>query len=113
MAQKKLGFRNTELRNAVLTLIDSGRASDFQSAFAIVMHDRDIFHSRPGQKETYNVYFRRTQPMVMTVLKARQLPRPTVTCQPKRQVPVAQTKPRYEFRDLFIAGKLSRFTPDP
>ncbi len=90
----------------MLALLDSGQAADFRNAFAIVMHERGIFHGHPGHRETYNVYFRKIRPLVTTALNARRLPKRKV-----RQVP--EGEPRRELYNLFRTGKLSGFTPDP
>ncbi len=113
MAQKKLTFGNTELQNAVLALLDSGQAADFRSAFAIVMHERGIFHGCLNQKATYNVYFRRIRPLVTTALNAQQLPKPKATRQPKMTAPASEDLHRHEFADLFNTGQLGGFTLEP
>lgn len=109
MPQKKpevLGFGNSELRKAVLKLLESGSAKDFNVAFASVMHARGIFHSRESQRETYNFYFRRIKPLVTTALNARKL----------QEQRVAKSRSKVTlpyFVGLLIRGQLSEFTKEP
>ena len=111
MPQKKpevLGFGNSELCKAVLKLLDDGSAQNFNAAFARVMHARGIFHSREGQRETYNFYFGRIKPLVTTALNARKLQEQRVTksrSKPKAPLPY--------FVELLIQGQLSGFTKEP
>ncbi len=115
MPQKKpevLGFGNSELRKAVLKLLDSGIAKDFNAAFARVMHARGIFHSREGQRETYNFYFRRIKPLVTTALNARKLQEQRAM--KSRSKPAVTNKaPLPYFVGLLIQGQLSEFTKEP
>jgi hypothetical protein len=70
MARVKPRFKITELREAVLALLDDKSAPDFRSAFARVMHARGIFH-RKDEQETYNFYFRKLKPLILTALNTR------------------------------------------
>ena len=113
MAQDKLAFGNNELKNAVLALLDSGKAADFRGAFAIVMRERGIRYDKPSQKETYSVHFRITEPLVTRTIKARKLPKPKAKCQQKISAPASEDWHRHEFAIRFREGQLSGFTLDP
>lgn len=111
MAQRKpktLGFSDTELRDAVLELLDAGSAQDFNAAFASVMHARDIFHHR--NRETYNFWFRRIRPLVTTALNARKIRAQRAAC--PRSSAIKPEKKTPFFAELFQQGHLSEFTPE-
>ena len=115
MAQRKpktLGFSDTELRDAVLELLDAGSAQDFNAAFASVMHARNIFHYRNG--ETYNFWFRRIRPLVTTALNARKI-RAQRAANPQNESSSARRPERtlLSFTELFQQEHLSGFTPEP
>lgn len=115
MAQKKpktLDFSNTELRDAVLELLDAGSAQDFNAAFASVMHARGIFYYRT--KETYSFWFRRIRPLVTTVLNARKIRAQRATS-PRDKSPSTRKSETAtsSFAGLLRQGRLSGFTPEP
>ncbi|MBP6889420.1 MAG: hypothetical protein KBC83_03960 [Candidatus Moranbacteria bacterium] len=108
MAQVKLGFGNTELKKAVLKLLDDGSSRDFRSAFACVMHARGVFHKT--QSETYNFYFRKAQVLVTRALKARQL-KPQASRRDGRQP--EENADEVPFAQLFREGALTGFIQEP
>jgi len=115
MAQKKpttLGFSNTELRDAVLELLDAGSAQDFNAAFAIIMHARGIFYYET--KETYSFWFRRIRPLVTTALNARKI-RAQRAASPRNESSSARRPERTypSFAELLRQGRLSGFTLEP
>ena len=115
MAQKKPGtpgFSDTELRDAVLELLDAGSVQNFNAAFASVMHARDIFHHR--NRETYNFWFRRIRPLVTTALNARKI-RAQRAASPRNESSSARRPERTypSFAELLRQGRLSGFTLEP
>lgn len=115
MAQKKpktLDFSDTELRDAVLELLDAGSVRNFNAAFASVMHARNIFHYR--NRETYNFWFRRIRPLVTTAHNARKI-RAQRAASPRNESSSARRPERTfpSFTELYHQGRLSGFTPEP